>query len=156
LAYHNDQNIKDKYIARMKAHMEADNLVQGTGWDGRKGCAVGCTFERYDHARAATEIGVPETLIRLEECIFENSPPAKAKLFRLAFLEAIPVGSDLSLTWPQFGLWLLSDPNHGAMRHCDHATRAVMKAVIGLYRRWVDGNKPPADEFGAAARSARV
>ena len=47
-AYHNDIKIKEKYVCRMKAHKSADRLVQGTGWDGGKGCAVGCTLENYE------------------------------------------------------------------------------------------------------------
>jgi hypothetical protein len=50
-AFHNDQAIKDKYIARVEAHIKADNLIRGTGWYGGKGCAVGCTLEAYDHIR---------------------------------------------------------------------------------------------------------
>lgn len=153
-AYHSDQNIKNTYIARMKAHMEADALIQGTGWNGHKGCAVGCTFEDYDHARGPVEIGVPEPLMWLEDCIFEGLPDGQAKGFPLAFLEAIPVGADLSLVWPRFALWLLADPNHGVLQHTGNATRPAVEAVIDLYRRWLDGDQPSADEFEVAAEAA--
>ena len=49
LAYHGDPAIKAKYLARVRAHRKADELVQGTGWrtDGPygevRGCVVGCT-----------------------------------------------------------------------------------------------------------------
>src|SRR5690606_4245016 len=111
-------------------------------------------FEDYKHARGPIEIGVPETLIQLREAIFENLPPAKAKLFRLAFFEAIPVGADLSMVWPRFALWLLADPHRGVLRHCNDDTRPSVEAVADLYRRWVDGDQPSADEFEAAAWAA--
>lgn len=31
---------------------EADNIIRGTGWEDGKGCAIGCTLEKYDHARS--------------------------------------------------------------------------------------------------------
>lgn len=39
-AFHNDQAIKNKYVARVIAHREADNIIRGTGWDNGKGCAA--------------------------------------------------------------------------------------------------------------------
>ena len=39
LAFHNDQKIKDKYIARVKAHQEADEIIKGKYWKNGKGCA---------------------------------------------------------------------------------------------------------------------
>src|SRR5690606_33634458 len=154
LAYHNNPATKDQYIARMRCHMEADALIQGTGWDGHKGCAVGCTFENYVHTRGPIEIGLPETRMWLEEAICEGLPEEQAKGFPLAFLEAIPVGADLSMVWPRFALWMLSDPNHGAMRHCDDDTRPSVEAVADLYRRWINGDQPVAEEFEAAADAA--
>jgi hypothetical protein len=75
LAYHGDPAIKDKYLSRMRAHRAADELVAGVGFkkNGKvQGCAVGCTFDVYDHSRGPIEIGVPEVLIRLEDSIFEG------------------------------------------------------------------------------------
>lgn len=156
LAYHNDLSLKSKYVDRMKAYMKADAIVQGLGWDGRKGCGIGCTFENYDHARGPIEIGVPETLMRLEDCIFERLPEDQAKRFPLAFLEAIPVGADLSMVWPRFAVWLLTSPDHGVLQHTGDDTRPSVEAVIDLYRRWVDGDQPPDEEFKEAAWTARA
>ena len=62
IAFHGDPATKEKYIARVRAHREADRLVQGEIWDGDKGCAVGCTLESYEHERYPVELGVPEEL----------------------------------------------------------------------------------------------
>ena len=77
LAYHNDEAIKEKYLNRLRAHREADELVQGVGWEHNgktRGCAVGCTFDAYEHSRGPVEIGVPETLIYFQDAIFEGLP----------------------------------------------------------------------------------
>ena len=65
IAYHNDPKIKNKYLARVRAHAKADRLVRGIGWDGQKGCAVGCTLENYQHAAYDTELGIPQEIARL-------------------------------------------------------------------------------------------
>ena len=39
-AFHNDINIKHKYIERVNEHIKADNLIHGIGWEDGKGCAV--------------------------------------------------------------------------------------------------------------------
>lgn len=75
-AYHNDLGVKQKYVARIKAHKAADRLVQGIGWDGKKGCAVGCTLENYSHRQYPIELGIPVHLARLEDKIFEGLPIA--------------------------------------------------------------------------------
>jgi hypothetical protein len=95
-AYHNDPAVKAKYVNRLAAHRAAENLVQGEGWDGTKGCAVGCTLERYDRSLYPVELGLPEWLARLEDRIFEGLPERKAEQFAEDFLAAIPVGADVS------------------------------------------------------------
>lgn len=95
LSYHSDPAIKEKYLARVRAHAAADRLVQGTGWANGKGCAVGCTLEAYDHSRYPLELGLPEWLARLEDATFEGLPTELAMSWPERFLAAIPVGVDL-------------------------------------------------------------
>lgn len=95
LSFHNDQEIKEKYLNRVIKHRELDNLIQGTGWENGKGCAVGCTLENYDHSRYPIELGLPEWLARLEDRIFEGLPRKEAILWPERFLESIPVGINL-------------------------------------------------------------
>ena len=108
-AFHSDDKIKEKYIARVCLHRELDELVKrGTGENG-KGCAVWCTLNEYDHAAYETELGIPESLAHLEDRIFEELPDELALEWPETFLSAIPVGSDLSLVHWKFLHWLLTD-----------------------------------------------
>jgi hypothetical protein len=75
--------------------MAADELVRGMGWNGKKGCAVGCTLEAYDHSRYPIELGLPEWVAHLEDKIFEGLPLKESKTWPLRFLESIPVGADI-------------------------------------------------------------
>lgn len=161
-AFHGDQAVKDKYLERIRQHRAADEIIQGTGWDGRKGCAVGCTFERYDHNRGPIEIGVPAELMHLEDAIFEGLPVELAKDWPEQFLASIPVGADLSMVWPRLSLWILSDPANGVLRFANNTVRPAIEEVTSLYREWCEtGVKPDLDRFdkaraGAARGAARA
>lgn len=150
LAYHGQQEIKDKYLARVRAHRAADELVQGTGWEDGKGCAVGCTLESYDHSRYPLELGIPLHLAHLEDRLFELQTPAEAQFWPERFLAAIRPGADLGKVWPQWAAWMLVDPDHGVIRHAKKdATRAAIERVAHL---WRDGGTP--EEFRRAYAAA--
>jgi hypothetical protein len=108
LSFHGSQATKDKYVARVKEHQEADNIVQGQGWSEGKGCAVGCTLENYAHSQYPIELGLPEWLAHLQDAIFEGLSLEEAKAFPLQFLEAIPVGVDLEPIRHQLAVLRLS------------------------------------------------
>lgn len=46
IAFHGKQSIKDKLLAQLQAHYEADEIIKGIYWENGKGCAVGCTVLR--------------------------------------------------------------------------------------------------------------
>src|ERR1700721_582501 len=105
IAFHGKQEIKDKYVDRVRQHRALDHLVQGTGWKSNgdtKGCAVGCTLESYDHACYPIELGVPLQLAHLEDQLFELQTPQDAQLWPERFLLAIRAGADLSRVWPEW------------------------------------------------------
>jgi len=153
-AYHGNAAIKAKYIARMKAHIAADELIQGTGFENGKGCAVGCTLDNYDHGRYPIELDAPEVLAYLQDAIFEGLPSDEAKAFPLAFLEAIKEGADLSLVWPKYAVWLLSDPIHGTFQYCNESGKAATMQVVALYNRVIEGGSVGEDEWARAREAA--
>lgn len=161
LAYHSDSAVKDKYLSRIKAHREADELVAGCGWEKNRhvrGCAVGCTFDKYDHSRGPVEIGFPEELMHLEDAIFEGLANGGGDhlAFPAAFLAAVRPGADLSLVWPRFTLWLLTDTESPSFVGSQHETvKDACEEVAGLYREWCEtGIKPEKSRFESAAESA--
>jgi len=105
-------------VARVKAHTAADEIIQGMYWERGHGCAVGCVIHGSEHPHYETELGIPRQIAYLQDRIFENLPLAEAKEFPLAFLQAIPVGTDLSMVIPNFIIWLLSDPEYGTWQWC--------------------------------------
>jgi hypothetical protein len=145
-AFHDSQELKDFYLDRVRAHAAADRLIQGTGWEHGKGCAVGCTLEAYDHGRYPIEVGIPRVLAHLEDRIFEGLPRAEAMTWPLRFLSAIAAGADLALVWPRFAVWLLEE-------ELAKWRTPQSDAVAALYRRRIAGDEPSDAEWISARRS---
>ncbi len=117
IAFHGDASIKEKYLKRVQAHREADEIIKGTYWEDGKGCAVGCTIHGSNHARYETELGIPRQLARIEDGLFEALPNGVARDWPVKFLSAIPVGSNLYIAYWSFMLWLLVDKDDGVIRY---------------------------------------
>ena len=163
IAFHGKQAVKDLYIARMKAHMVADELIQGTGWAKRgagkyQGCAVGCTVNKYDHFAYETELGMPAAIAQIEDSIFEHLKWEQAKQWPLRFLEVIPVGADLSRVSAQFQYWLMLENlkhekfwrEHDKKKEYTDKVVGAIKQVAELLKKWAETGL--IDE--SAARSA--
>ena len=155
-AFHGDPKVKRKYLARVRRHRKADQLIQGQGWvpETHKGCAVGCTLDAYDHDRYPIELGLPVQLAHAEDHIFERLPKAEAMAWPEAFLKAIPVGADTSQVVDRVTLWTLEwdlahpvEPPYpeGIARH---------EALIVLFKRRLAGDEPKASEWQKIERAA--
>jgi len=149
-AYHNDPKVKAKYVNRMKRHIKSDEVKQGVGYENGRGCAVGCTLNGYDHKAFEDELGVPEALAWLLDDLKD------APQFALDFLEAIPVGADLSLIAPKFNLWLLKDKEHGVYQYADAKGKKAINGVAKLLRRQIAGVKVRGSTWEKARAAARA
>ena len=154
LSFHGKQEIKNKYVARVKAHELADEIAQGYYWEKGKGCAVGCTIHGRNHHSYESELGIPTAIARLEDRIFEGLPNDIAKGFPLRFLESIPVGADLSMVVPKMMLWLLIDENHGVIRYGSEKGKIAIQDVADLYVRKIAGEKVTVSEWLIARKNA--
>ena len=156
-AFFNDPAIKEKYLGRVRAHRLADQIVHGVYWQNGKGCAVGCTVETsyYPHWRYPVELGIPEWLAYLEDMIFESLPNDKALSWPEKFLEAIPVGADLTLVRPRFLVWLLSDEKNGVLTLKDDNVKAAINRIVSLLQKWIEtGERGDAREWHSAGEAA--
>ncbi len=92
IAYHGSQEIKDATVARMVGHIEADELVRGLGFENGRGCAVGCTLNKYEHKAFETELGIPEWVAHLNDTLHENTSDDVWPTLQLRFLRAVEPG----------------------------------------------------------------
>ena len=120
IAYHGDRALKERVINELAKHREADQIIKGTYWEDGKGCAVGCVIKCGDYSLYESEFGIPESLARLEDRIFEELENPLSQLWPERFMSAINVGADLSKVHLKFMHWLLTD--FQKLKNCDDAS----------------------------------
>jgi hypothetical protein len=148
-AYHGSEEIKRKYVERMQAHIAADELVRGARWNDGKGCAIGCTLNKYNHKAYETELGLPEWLAILEDEIFENVSVEYSKDFPLRFLQAIPVGADAGGVGRSFSLFVVKSVRPFAL-----PDKGVLKAVDRVIELFERVDEVSEGEWKSARRAA--
>jgi hypothetical protein len=165
-AFHGDQEVKDKLLARVTAHEKADAIVQGTY--GRKvnghyeRCAVGCSVhdltqkQRKDddlHSLYPELLGIPEWLAHLEDRIFEGLPKDKAGEWPRRFSDAIPVGADFGGLADRLAIRRLKEECLPLSGQWPESVRAEVVASIELTIAALEGKKS-LESAESAARSA--
>jgi hypothetical protein len=157
LAYNNDHALKERLIATMRAHREAETLVQGVYWEDGRGCAVGClthkqAYEAWKHYE--TEWGIPRILARLEDALFEALPTDEARAWPERFLAAIKPGADLSRVWDRFAVWLLVHREWGVLQFARAEESRAIQRVADLYERKLSGGDVSATDWESARHAA--
>ena len=174
-AFHGNAQLKKDMVAEILNHQKQDQIIKGTYgkengiW---KGCAVGCSIHSLNikygksidtgnHNAYETELGIPESLARLEDYLFETMPDDKATKWPLEFMKSIKVGANLSLVAPKFIAGTLRDVVKNKHVKDD---KAVVKAVLDTAKLWervIAGKKVKQTAWsaawsaaGSAARSA--
>jgi hypothetical protein len=151
-AFLGKQEVKTKFLERVRAHREADELIKGTYWEKGKGCAVGCTVHSDDHVAYETQLGIPQILALLEDGLFEALPNGVAMLWPERFLSAIQPGADLSLVWPRFSVWMLIDEKWGVLQFAlTKESKKSIKNVADGYTSVIEGGTPNWQEIAADA-----
>ncbi len=150
-AFDGDPARKAFYLDRIRAHEAADEIIKGRYWRRGKGCAIGCSIHGSSHAEFAAEFGVPESLARLHDAIFEELPNKAAKSWPRRFTEALVPGRDYSCVHWQFLHWLLLTELHGK-----HGPRidALLAQVASVIEPATRGE--PIDGEAARVASARA
>ncbi len=155
LSFHNDPAIKKKYVDRVKMHQELDHIAKGvyfedSGNGNIRACGVGCTIEGSDHSKYETELGIPKEIAYLEDAFFEDMPDKDAMKWPLKFLEAVPVGVDLSKVTAKFVIWQFEDEKYGLKNikeaQDDKEVLGFCEEVVALYKRTL-AEEVSQDEF---------
>jgi hypothetical protein len=153
IAYHGDPKIKERLLAQLQAHHDADEIVKGKYWENGKGCAVGCTVHSGDHAQYEPLYGIPQMLARLEDTIFEGLPNERSKMWAIEFADAVEEGTDLSLVGWKFQHWLLIDEKiNPGINH--PLVRDAVKRCADVLADLANGKPLNVESARSAARSA--
>lgn len=161
IAFKGNANIKFFYQIRLARHLTLGQFVHGCRTNGKdpdnpefRGSAVGCTLHSNDTTQYESELGIPHVLACLEEGIYEGLPLDEAAHFAARFIEAIPIGADLSGVFPRFMYWLLADRDGGVVRSASERGQVAIENVAALFARQMVGEEVSRHEWQKARDDA--
>ena len=137
--------------ATVVEHIKADAVFQGMYWDekAQKGCFIGCLVHGHRPEIIEDRYGIPVTVVRTAEAIFERLPADEAKQFFADFPAAIGNdGKDLSRVGWQFLSQTLRDLPVVAAE-----VQAVIDPVIAGLDRLAEGEEWSSADANAAAKA---
>jgi hypothetical protein len=148
------------FVAALRAHRDADRIVQGAYWGADGGCAVGCGIEAVmavtgqpirhdDYGSYARATGIPESLVWMQDRVHEGLSREAAPDWPIQFAEAVRPGSDLSNVARRVLVRVLREV---ALPAAPWAAAVVERVAAGLESRWA-GDTPEAAAAEAAARA---
>lgn len=132
---------RDIVRARIARHEAADEIVQNLSWDGRRGCAIGCSLDQYSHALFARVVTGDcregRALARLVDCLHESISPAESVTWARRFTGALEPGTHPRRVLARWFIWLLTveAPSEPGAR------------VAALWQRVLDGRDPSASDW---------
>lgn len=149
-AFKNTIENKSQALAAARKHRKLDMLIKGAYAQGKgnnfKGCSVGCTYKPFEGKVEASDLhelsepvhGIPQSLTRLRDQIFEGLSEEDAKDWHVNFIMAINAGADLSGVVDKLVYWLMADKN-GIIKYADAATLKVIHKVAEVYKKKING-----------------
>ena len=157
LAFVNTKVTKSQLLADLAEHRRADRIAQDhTYWRHGRGCAVGCTLRNYapgqeeQHGLYEPLFGIPKYLAVLEDEMFENLPPSTARIWPEWFIEAVPIGADLSDAGLRFAVWMLTSEDSPL---AEWRYEPVIERAAGLMARTVNAQDVPPDAWEGARQA---
>ena len=134
----------------VKRHVDADAVLQGTYWDGSRGCFIGCLAHSPNASALEEMYGLPLPLVRICESVFEALPADEAKAFFAAIPDAVGRdGKDLTRVH-----WAFLASELRALPEADADTQSVIDTVIAGMDLLASGGEWSRDAAAYAARAA--
>jgi hypothetical protein len=138
----------EQVIKELKVHQQQDHYIQGT-YDAEKngefrGCSIGCAVESLLRLEGKTfitgnapeeleRIGVPQSISRMIEFVFEKLPHAKAVQYSIDCHEAMIGKTKLDDVMRQQHIWMLSPGeffDKEALESAAIATEETLQAAV--------------------------
>ena len=138
ISFHGKQNIKDEYLALLTAYRDANEKVKELYW------STGRISKCIDYE---SDLGIPLQISFIENEILKDLPKETAMQWPVKFIEAIPVGVDLSIVWKKFIYWLLVDKKNMGIKFFNKKGFDAIDRVANLYDRWISGDNPTYQEW---------
>ena len=145
----------EKFSSEIKKHVIADAVMQGDYWEvhdnevGGSGCFIGCLARGDNPIAIVEEYGIPHSLVRLCENIFEALPEDDAKQFFSDIGVAVGTdGKDLTKV-----VWAFLASELRQLPIVTETTQVVIDGMdlLSIGQEWPDANAADAAAVCAAA-----
>lgn len=146
-SFYNDMAVKAETLRRLRAHAAADEVRNApTHWNDGTGSPAACMVDDPSLSVWQERLGIPKALGSLVDTIAASQGTARrAAQYTTDWLEAVPIGQDLHGVAHAVLVWLLTDREHGVVRHAtSDVERRMIDAVAALHRRSRLGDRPEA------------
>jgi len=137
-AFAGSHEIKRDLISRVRSYKATETLTDHVPWEDLKEPSGRLRVGAYKWSNYPAELGIPDNLAYIQECLFEGMPFNQSMELPERFLSSIPVGADLSLAWSRFAVWLFE---------VELERYATSKPVAALYSRRIAGDEPSDDDW---------
>lgn len=145
LTFDGDPVLKDRYLDRLRRHIDAGDFRFAPAWEDGKGSALGCTIEAGDIDVYAEQLGVPAALAMVLDSLVNSQPPGPmfrhATDFALRWLTMLPVGVDLSPIPGTITCDLLDHPLLIETTQGHPSIEGARRTVIDLHRSALEGRE---------------
>lgn len=152
LSYYGDKRVKANYLARLKKHYLANEIVQETYWRNERDRDEE-KFHHYEEWKI--QPGIPSNVNAVINRIFEGLPKKEAKEFPLECSSAIPVGVDLSNVLKKLYVWILTDSRNGVIQYAeDEKAKNNIQSIADMHAESITDNVSETKWVGLRASAA--
>lgn len=147
IAFHGDAAIKERFLAPLLSHCETAEIFAEYGED-HITCPMRLTLQRESakplYRFYETDLGIPEVLAHVEHEVYLGLHGTARAKFPYEFLNAIPVGAELTAVSHQLASWLLRNAMHGCK---DAIVAKACRRAIQLNDKAARGGKVTAEDW---------
>jgi hypothetical protein len=143
-SFRNDTAVKVETLRRLRAHAAAGEVRNApTHWQDGAGSPAACMVDDPSLAIWQERLSIPKALGSLVDTIAALLGTAeRAAEFGQDWLEAVPIGRDLHGVAHAVLVRLLTDPEHGVIRHAtSDPERQMIDRVMALHQQSQSGDK---------------
>jgi hypothetical protein len=159
------QELKDAFVKIIKEDKINGKFTKGSYWspEKQKGCAIGCSeralctilgdkYENRRHYYLSKTLNIPESIFHLQDEIFESLPKTESDQFVVDFVEALPVGKDLTNVEYKVKIWILKK----GKKYINKEIEVIIDKIIKLNKKTIAGKNVNYSEVKEEVRLAEV
>ena len=152
IAWHGEPELKASVLGQLKNHRNLDEIVQGSYWEGGRGCCLGCLTHVDADVHETTQrlFGIPLKVCYWMEAVFEGLDKGQCAEWVIDSAESIAVGADMTKAHHSLGYWILGSD----LLTITDVNREAIAKVRRLHELSFSGTEVTTEQWSAAMMAA--